>query len=80
MVFCTDYPRLCGIVELNQDRVVVQLHEKVSNPPSNLANGAVYIVEPEVLSWINERPTVVDFSTEVLPEFLGKIAVWENYQ
>ena len=25
-----------------------------------------------------QRPEVGDFSTEVLPEFLGKIATWEN--
>ena len=78
MTFRTPTPATCGIVELDSDGVVRQFHEKVSNPPGNLANGAVYLLEPEVVRWVVDRPVVSDFSTEVLPEFLGRIATWEN--
>jgi len=65
-------------VELNAGGVVIGFHEKVKNPPGNLANGAVYLLELEVLQWICERPEITDFSTQVLPYFIGRIATWHN--
>ncbi|EMY76319.1 nucleotidyl transferase [Leptospira weilii serovar Ranarum str. ICFT] len=78
MTFQTDSPKTCGIVELDKSGVVQKFHEKVENPPGNLANAAIYLIEPEVLDWIQERKDIDDFSNQVLPEFLGKIATWEN--
>jgi len=78
MTFHTQNPATCGIVELDRDEVVIGFHEKVKNPPGNLANGAVYLLEPEVLEWICDRPEVTDFSTQVLPHFLGRIVSWLN--
>lgn len=78
MTYTTSYPESCGIVELDSAGVVQRFHEKVKNPPSNLANAAIYLLEPEVLEWICENPQVSDFSTEVIPNFLGKIATWKN--
>ncbi|EQA80198.1 nucleotidyltransferase family protein [Leptospira alstonii] len=78
MVFRTDSPKTCGIVELDENGVVQKFHEKIENPPGNLANAAIYLIEPEVLDWIEERESISDFSNQVLPEFLGKIATWEN--
>ena len=74
---CLD-PKSCGIVELDNNGVVVDFHEKVENPPGCLANAAVYLLESEVIEWIKNNPAVDDFSTEVVPQFLGKIATWEN--
>ena len=53
-------------------------YEKSNNPPGNQANGAVYLLEPVVLKWIDEHPDISDFSTEVLPHFMGSIATWNN--
>ena len=78
MTFQCSNPSSCGIVELDDDGVVIEFHEKVDNPPSNLANAAVYLLEPEVVKWIVDYPDIIDFSTEVLPRFMGKIATWEN--
>jgi len=69
----------CGIVELDNNGVVVGFHEKVSNPPGNLANGAVYILSAELLEDIVKDPRFVkDFSTEVLSNLLGKIYTYET--
>jgi mannose-1-phosphate guanylyltransferase len=38
----------------------------------------VYLLEPEVLKWILENPSISDFSKEVLPHFIGSIATWHN--
>ncbi len=78
MTFRCQDPSTCGIVELDEYGVVIAFHEKVKDPPGNLANGAVYLLEPEVLEWINDRPEVTDFSTQVLPHFIGRIATWNN--
>ena len=78
MTFYTQTPSSCGIVELDTDGVVIGFHEKLQNPPGNLANGAVYLLESEVLEWICDRPEITDFSTQVLPHFIGRIATWHN--
>lgn len=78
MTFECDEPSSCGIVEVDQDGIVQEFHEKSLNPPSNLANGAVYIIEPELVEWISTNPKISDFSNEVIPRFLGRIATWKN--
>ncbi|NCO01835.1 MAG: nucleotidyltransferase family protein [Epsilonproteobacteria bacterium] len=79
MSFKTDNPSACGIVELDEVGVVQKFHEKVENPPSNLANGAVYICEPNVLKFIESLgKKEVDFSLDVLPHFMGKISTFLN--
>ncbi len=79
MTFMTDRPETCGIVEEDQHGLVRAFHEKVENPPGDRANGAVYIFEPSVLDYMQSlgKP-VVDLSTEVLPNFIGRIATFHN--
>lgn len=79
MTFETDMPKNCGIVDLDGRGVVVGFYEKILNPPSNLANGAVYIFEPSVVQYmITQNKKVIDISTEVLPNFLSKIYTFKN--
>jgi mannose-1-phosphate guanylyltransferase len=78
MTFYSQTPSTCGIVELDKNGVVIGFYEKVKNPPGNIANGAVYLLEPEVLQWVSDRPQITDFSTQVLPQFIGHIASWHN--
>jgi mannose-1-phosphate guanylyltransferase len=79
MTFRTDTPESCGIVELDGRGVVTGFFEKVARPPGNLANGAVYIFEPEIVDFmVSLGSPVVDLSTEVIPRFVGRIYTWEN--
>ncbi len=79
MTFRADSPSACGIVELNEQGVVVSFYEKVPNPPGNLANGAVYILSAELLKIIGQQLHFVkDFSTEVLQHFVGRIYTYES--
>jgi len=81
MTFEAQTPESCGIVELDQDNVVMAFHEKVKNPPSNLANGAVYILEPSIFDFLESLgKETIDFSTEVLPCYLGRIFTFHNDQ
>lgn len=79
MLFETDKPRNCGIVELDENNIVQKFHEKVKNPPSNLANGAIYICNYEIFTFLsNLNKTNIDFSLEVIPKYLGKINAFLN--
>ena len=79
MTFETDAPQTCGIVETDRTGLVQHFHEKVANPPGNRANAAVYIIEPEVVGLLASlgKP-VIDFSTEVIPRFIGRIYTFHN--
>ena len=79
MTFETDAPETCGIVEENEDGIVIGFHEKVKNPPGNKANGAIYIFEPEMASFIkNIQQDFIDLSIDVLPHFMGRIGAFHN--
>jgi mannose-1-phosphate guanylyltransferase len=77
MTFRTDTPRDCGIVRLDPHGTVIEFHEKTFDPPGDLANAAVYIVEPEVIEYARSRGAS-DFSTQVLPHFVGRIHTFHN--
>jgi len=79
MTFDAVEPEECGIVELDQRGVVRAFHEKVKNPPGNLANGAVYVMSPSVMDFLaGLGKETIDFSTEVLPHFMGRINTFHN--
>jgi mannose-1-phosphate guanylyltransferase len=79
LAFRTDAPQLCGILEQDASGVVRGFHEKIASPPGNLANGAIYIFEPEVVAYMDGlKRTVVDLSTEVIPHFIGRIFAVEH--
>ena len=79
MTFTTDNPQSCGIIEEDNSGIVQAFHEKVPNPPSNLANGAIYIFDHDVITFLNSiNKEVIDLSTEVLPFFIGRINTYHN--
>jgi len=79
MTFRTHTPSSCGVVELDQQGVVVDFHEKVSDPPGNLANGAVYLLSGELMQWLRTlTPSPKDFSTEIIYRLIGRIYTYET--
>ncbi|MCX5805051.1 MAG: nucleotidyltransferase family protein [Proteobacteria bacterium] len=81
MTFNTPTPETCGIVEIDDSGIVRAFHEKVADPPGNLANAAVYIIEPAVIDFLASlNKPLVDFSTEVLPHYVetGKVYTYHN--
>ena len=78
MAFRTPTPSSCGILELDDQGVVVGFHEKVANPPGNLASAAVYLLSAEFLALAaSELRMVADFSTEVIPKLMGRMFTYE---
>lgn len=79
MTFRTNDPSSCGIVQLDENGVVVDFYEKVENPPGNLANGAAYILSAELVSMLStDFQGITDFSTEVISQFLGRIYTYQT--
>lgn len=79
MLFKSDSPSHCGIVELDENNVVQNFYEKVKNPPSDLANGAVYMCEPSIFNFLESlNKNNIDFSNDVLPKYMGKINTYLN--
>ncbi len=80
LTFLTDKPKHSGIVELNKDNILVNFFEKISNPPSNLANAAVYILSKEFLKLLkNENlENTNDFSNHIIPKYIGKIFTYRT--
>jgi mannose-1-phosphate guanylyltransferase len=74
LVFETENPSECGIVRLDQNQIITEIHEKKKTPPGNLANGAIYIFTPKAINIIMEEcNSAIDMVLDVLPNFLGKI-------
>ena len=79
MAFRTPTPSTCGILELDERGVVVGFHEKVANPPGDLASGAIYLLSSEFLAMAKYQFTMVsDFSTGVIPGLMRKTFSYET--
>lgn len=74
MTFLTNNPSSCGIVEVDAEGIVRGFHEKVTDPPGNEANGAIYLLSAKAQVEILQRwPEADDFSNGILPHFVGRI-------
>jgi mannose-1-phosphate guanylyltransferase len=75
-------PQECGIVTLDNTQKIVSFIEKPDNPASDLANGGIYVANPEIFSFFTEsciRPTdrVCDLGFHILPKLTGKMYGYE---
>jgi mannose-1-phosphate guanylyltransferase len=78
MTFTTETPSSCGIVELSQDGVLIGYYEKVKNPPGNLANAAIFLLEHSCLDWLDQKPDATDFCKDIVPLGLDQIQSFHN--
>ena len=81
MTFRTNNLSSCGIVKLDERGIVSDFYEKVDHPPGNLANGAIYILTPELLKKLGtDYRESKNFSTEIISQFIGRIYSYETSQ
>ena len=79
LTFNTDNPSSCGVVKTDKNGILRGFYEKVDNPPSNIANGAIYIFDKKFVNWLKEqKEEIVDFSKDVLPKLINKIQTWHT--
>ena len=73
MTFISENPKSCGIVEVDEKNILIDFHEKVKQPPGNLANGAIYFLSKSFIKNIGNIGNLNDFSNDVIPKYFGKI-------
>jgi mannose-1-phosphate guanylyltransferase len=79
MTFVTDTPELCGIVRLDERGRISEFHEKSPDAHGNVANAAVYLLEPELFALIDRLGSpVLDFTTDVLVKILDSVHTFHN--
>jgi len=74
LTFKTNRKSDVGIVVVDTKGLVLEYFEKDPSAPGNLANAAIFLIEPEVL---NELGSAVDFCKEVLPRMTGRTFSFE---
>lgn len=69
--FETQSPKNCGVMILNPDKTIREFHEKVANPPSNLASAAIYCFTPEIQRSLFElKEEKNDISKHLIPKVM----------
>ena len=74
--FLSNNPTSCGIVETDNNQVLLDFIEKPTNPKSSLANAAIYAFGDEFLKEFMKLDNPYDFSKDVIDKFKGKIQTW----
>lgn len=78
LTFFTDSPQSCGIVAVDSKNIIRGFYEKIADPPTRLANGAVFLLSPKALGEIANLANAFDFSRDVIPQFIGRAQIWHN--
>lgn len=79
MTFKTDNPQSCGIVNLDGNGIVTDFYEKSEKFHGNLANAALFIIEPSIFDYLETLTSVeIDFSKDIIPKYLNRIFTFEN--
>ncbi|MBQ4846321.1 nucleotidyltransferase family protein [Pseudoalteromonas sp. MMG005] len=83
LLFHTETPHNCGIVKLDNHNVITEFHEKVPNPPGNLASGALFLFSPNVYKryFYGLKPMHhYELSLDVLPRMVGSMQGWKTHR
>lgn len=78
MTFKADNPAACGIIEVDHQNNLLAYSEKPSNPSSDLANAAVFILNKKVFDIIDKFPLANDFCADILPHAVNNITTYFN--
>ena len=79
LTFESSNPQSCGIVITDKENIVQNFFEKELSPPSNIANGAIYMFNDELIDFINQNYSdSVDFSNDVIPNLMGRIFTYHT--
>ena len=62
-------PKSCGVLVLNSDKTILEFHEKVENPPSSIANAAIFVFTPEIREALFHLDSdIPDLSKHLIPK------------
>ena len=79
MVFQTSEPSKCGIVNIDNQKVVTKFFEKKKKFNGNIANAAIYVLSKEFLfSFKKNFTNAKNFSNDVIPFYMNKIYTYQT--
>ncbi|QTH71036.1 nucleotidyltransferase family protein [Pseudoalteromonas xiamenensis] len=81
LLFRTSQPKSCGVVTLDEQSIITSFHEKVENPPSNLASGALFLFDKSVYETYFQtyrKGTFIDLSADVIPNMINCMNGYET--
>lgn len=72
-LFKTDKPEECGIVQMNEDNVILNIEEKPKNPKGNLAFAGIMVMSQSAFDYMNFD--MFDIAKDLLPRLIetGKL-------
>ena len=74
LTFISEKPSECGIVITDKNNIMTEFYEKVSNPPGNTANGAVYLCDQSFFKEVEKvGSNVFDLTGKVIQKLAGKV-------
>ena len=77
ITFKTENPKECGIVEVDENKVLINYFEKVENPPTNIANGAIFAFNDSFIEYFLSLPIKSNnFCADVVPQLKGKVQTY----
>ena len=79
LTFETEYPEQCGVIELDNNNLVKGFYEKISKPPTKLANGAIYAFDEDFKEYLsNFNLEHGDISLDIIPKLNGRIFTYKT--
>ena len=70
---CND-SKACGLVDVDDNKIVRDFKEKDPDAQGNIANAAIYAFSEEFIDWLDKNGEgLVDMSTDVIPRLIGRI-------
>ena len=72
-LFKAEFPKECGIVELDKDGMVISFAEKPEKPKSNMANAGIYLARQEIFSFFPQEKKKIDFGFDILPKLVKRM-------
>ena len=77
VTFTTNKPYECGIVEADEEGIMQNYYEKISDPPSNIANGAIFAFDQNFLDFFSTMSEQYnDFCADIVPRLKGRIQTY----
>ena len=77
VTFLSKTPEHCGVVKTDKNGILIDYFEKVKNPPSKIANGAIFAFEESFINYFeNLSNSHEDFCKEIVPLLKGKIQTY----
>ena len=76
LCFKTNYPKECGVIKINKQKIITEYFEKQSEYNGRLANGAIYILSKKFLRTIksNKKKFLYkNFTTDIIQNNINSI-------